>query len=128
MAQKTIAAVAVVVLLLTGCVKQDVVKEVEIQEVKVPFLYCPAPPRVSRPVLIINTLSPADLTDPGKVAQAYKASFIQIRGYAENLEQILQQYNETSEAYEDLRNQMKELHPDVDINELEREAVKPPAE
>ena len=122
---KTIASLCLAAFVLTGCGNQNV-KEIEIQEVKVPFLYCPAPPRVERPSLIINTLSPSDLTDPGKVAQAYKASFIQIRGYTQNLEEILEQYNETSKAYEDLRKQMKELYPDTDLQELERDAVKLP--
>ena len=128
MAWKITIALAAV-FLLAGCgATTQTVKEVEIQEVKVPFLYCPAPPRVSRPILVIDTLTPADRADPGKVAQAYKASFIQLRGYAVNLEQILAQYNETSSAYEDLRKQMKELYPDTDLNELEREAVKQPTE
>ena len=123
-----IATVLAAVLLLAGCNGNQNVRDIDIQEVKVPFLYCPPPPRVQRPTLVIEQLSPADQTDPGKVAQAYKASFIQLRGYTENLEQILQQYNATSSEFEDLRKQMRELYPDADIEQLEREAVPPPTQ
>ena len=127
MATKTIAVIAAA-LLLAGCNGGQNVRDIEVQEVKVPFLYCPAPPRVQRPVLVIESLSPADRADPGKVAQAYKASFIQLRGYTENLEQILKQYDATSQEFDDLRNQMREMYPEADIEQLEREAGKPASE
>lgn len=118
-----LASIFCVALLLSAC-GGNPVKDVDVQQVKVPFLYCPAPPRVQRPVLVIDQLSPADQTDPGKVAQAYKASFIQLRGYVENLEQILRQYDSTSQEFEDLRKQVRELYPELPIEQLEKEATR----
>lgn len=76
-------------LILTGCpgnVKTEVV------EVKIPVSSCPAPKEVLRPTLPIDSLSTTDAADPGKVAQAYKATVRALIGYAQELEQILEGY------------------------------------
>lgn len=61
--------------------------------VKVPVPTAPpAPPIVSRPALAIDTLTPADAKNYGKVAKAYKASIVSLEGYSQQLEIILDSY------------------------------------
>lgn len=103
MARKTFVALILSTLFLVGCGGQEIRLKNEVQEVFVPMLYCPAPPGLERPVLPIHTMTPEQAADPGYVAKAYKASMVLLQGYAHELEQALDSYNEANAAYDELR-------------------------
>lgn len=93
---------------LTACMPGTVKLRTEVQQVYVPLLYCPAPPAVERPALPIYELQAEDAEDPGKVVVHYKATVKVLEGYVTELEAILLQYDQSNEAYEDLRNKFEE--------------------
>ena len=96
-------------LLLYGCAGQTI--KTEAQETYVPILFCPAPPVIGRPELPIHQMSPTQINSSGEIVKHYKASVIVLQGYAVELEKALKQYENTNEAYDDLR---KELINDIE--------------
>ncbi len=99
------ALLLVAILILPGCSlfgeKIRIVNEPI--EVKVPLLYCPAPPEFNRPDLQINQLTDAQKLSDGELVKAYAASMLQLLGYTKELENIVQSYDETNAAYEEVR-------------------------
>ena len=75
-------------LLLSACVSERVI--VETKEVKVPSLYCPAPPEVPKPTLAVQTIGRDD--DIGTVSVKYAATVRALRDYAKQLEQVVDLY------------------------------------
>jgi len=104
---KTITSM-LLVLLLVGCAGKQVRLKTEVQEKHIPVLYCPAPPKVVRPELAIDKLTPEMMKNPGEVVKHYKATIIQLQGLTVELETILKQYDENNEAYDELERQFKE--------------------
>lgn len=100
---RTAIAVILASALLVGCGGTEIRLKNEVQEVFVPMLYCPAPPGIERPSLPIHTMTAEQAADPGYVAKAYKASMVLLQGYAHELEQALDSYNEANAAYDELR-------------------------
>lgn len=76
--------------LLVGCVKPAIVYK----DVAYPVYVVPAPPVVTRPVLIIDTLTPDEAKDPGTVLRAQRATSEQKNGYIAQLELIVSKYSE----------------------------------
>lgn len=76
------------VLLLSACATERVI--VETKEVKVPALYCPAPPEVQKPQLAVQTIGPDD--DIGTVAVKYAATVRALSDYAKQLERVVDLY------------------------------------
>lgn len=91
--------------LLVGCAAfgDRVRVTTDTRDVSVPLLYCPAPLTPIRPILPIHTLTPAQLQSDGEIAKAYTASVLILLGYTAELEQILESYDVTSKAYDEIR-------------------------
>lgn len=79
-------------LLLTGCTLFPT------KEIYVPVVSCPAPVEVAYP----NMNATPDLPD-GEFAKALHADFIAIKGYANSLKQIVDQYKVLSEIKAELK-------------------------
>lgn len=107
MVRKTLAIGSL--LFLTAC--GSLPTKTEIQYVDRPILFCPAPPVTERPILLIDQLTDEDKKDPGKVAQIYKAAIKQLTNHVEELELIIDRYDETSKQYDDLRRIVDERFP-----------------
>ena len=78
----------------------------EYVKVSYPIMICPAPPEVKKPDLYINKLTQADSKDYGKVAQYYDITLQQLTSYIDQLEMVIDQYNKTSEAYQQMENEV----------------------
>lgn len=93
---------ATMISLLTGCgtlIKKDSPEPVQIQRVpQIIAAECPAPKDVTRPTLLINLLSDEDKMDAGKIAQAYKATILQLQRYSAELETMLDAYRRPQPA------------------------------
>lgn len=95
--------------LVSGCAQLGIKDpDLVVQESLVPILYCPAPPKIERPALPIETLTDVDNQNPGLVAKKYKATIKALQGYSVELEEILKSYDESAAAYEELRKRFKE--------------------
>jgi hypothetical protein len=75
---------------LIGCTNQP--PKIVYKTVDVPVQYTPAPPSVTRPVLDITTLTPAQKADIGQLGQAYVITAKQLMQYSCLLEKIYDQY------------------------------------
>jgi len=93
-------------LTLSGCIWNNV--KTNVQEVKVPILYCPAPTHHLRPELPIQHMTPKQLASDGEVVKRYKATVVVLLGYASILEQELDKYNDTSASYKQMKNDVLE--------------------
>lgn len=109
---KRLISIALASVIISGCANPLKVKG-EIQEVKVPLLYCPAPAtfNLKRPILAIHQLSDQDLRSEGKVSQAYAADILQLIGYTKQLEQVLEYYDDANVAYEELEQRLRNSAP-----------------
>lgn len=103
-----IITIILLLFVLVGCGTKPIRIKTEIQESYVPILYCPAPPEIKRPVLAIDLMTEEQLNDPGELVKHYKATIIQLQGYITELETIRDSYDESNEAYDELRKQFKE--------------------
>jgi hypothetical protein len=111
--EKMITVMAIILMsvaLLTGCAG---FKQTEFVEVSKPVLACPPPPGLNRPSLAIEHLTPEDRANYGKVAQAYKATVLQLRHYAEEMEYILDAYQGISKDYDEVRRMLDPTLPTV---------------
>lgn len=80
-------------LLVSGCATTQTGGRTEL--ITVPHVVqveCPTPREVTRPSLAIDQLSVDDAKDAGKIVQAYKATVLQLQGYALELETIIDGY------------------------------------
>lgn len=93
--------IAFAVLTLSGCGAMQ--PKTEYVEISKPILACPPPPGIHRPTLAINSLTPADKKNYGKVAKAYKATVFQLQRYAEELEMVVDGYKEVSKNYNEAK-------------------------
>ena len=95
--------IAISILLLTGCATSNRVRIAnETQIVKVPLLYCPAPPITARPNLPIHRIG-VQTGSEGELVKAYVATVKDLQGYILELEAIVESYDDTNEAYDELR-------------------------
>lgn len=114
---KKLFYILIVSLMLVGCNSPPKV-ETEIQEVKTPILYCPAPPEINRPALPISDLTEEQKQDHDAVVKHYRASIEVLIGYAKRLEKVVNQYNKNNKSYDDLLDQLeKDFGERIDIKE-----------
>lgn len=110
--------------LLSGCAFDSIHTKpdtrVEVVTVEKPLLYCPAPPKIPYPTLMIRGLVPGDEVDPGRVVQFYKATVKQMEGEIRARDLIINAYDQISKKSPDL----KPVEVDVMFEELTNE-VKP---
>lgn len=95
-------------ILLVACGTTPVKLRTEVQEVYKPVLYCPAPnwQELDRPTLLIDEVT-QDMP-AGEVVKRYKGTIIQLQGYSDRLRRTLEQYDSTSDAYEELKREFEE--------------------
>lgn len=112
-----IIIILVIPFLFTGCASPEPRIKTETQEVKVPLLYCPAPPEYHRPALPIDSINKDDYKSKqayqNAVVKAYRASIEVLIGYAKKLEKGLNQYKENNQSYDDLK---KKLENDFNLD------------
>ena len=77
--------------------------------VEVPIPYCPAPPVIPKHEFLVDQLQPGDISDPGKVGQAYKADMTYLREIQRIYDMILNQYSNTSQSFEEVQKRIREL-------------------
>lgn len=107
-------------LALTGCASKVVVQK-EIVTVDRPVPFVPPPPQVPKIDSQVEKLTDADIADPGKVVQAYKYDITALRGLVAIYQSILQQYAASSQNFDQVNLQIKQLFDQ--INKVEQEAV-----
>jgi hypothetical protein len=116
---KTLLASLLIILGLVGC-NPTVVREPITVEVPIP--YCPPPPSVPHHEFLVDKLQPADVADPGKVGQAYKADMVYLREVQRIYDMILEQYGKTSQSFEETQKRIRDLVTNM------KAAGKPPTE
>ena len=99
------AIILLLALSLVACGVAPVKLRTEVQEVYKPILHCPAPDwnELVRPELALEGLT-SDMP-AGEVVKRYKATVRQLQDYANRLEEALERYDATNDAYEELREQ-----------------------
>lgn len=100
------ALIIIAAIALTGC--ETVKLRTETVEVVRPVLYCPAPDyeALDRPAsLAIDDITPT--MPAGEIAIRYKATVLQLQGYVQRLERTLDQYEDTSGALDELRQELE---------------------
>lgn len=98
--------------LLLGCTTPQTPK-VEIVTVDKPIPIIPKPPKVPSFISRVDQLTLADLSDPGKVGQAYKYDTMQLRQLLKIHEQILIQYEQSSDSFDDLKSEIDKMYSDI---------------
>lgn len=93
--------IPILAIVLSGCETFKV--KTETQEVKVPVLYCPAPPTIVRPTLPIQLITEEQKKSPGELVKHWKASTIRLMDYSMELEKALNQYNSINISYEEMK-------------------------
>jgi hypothetical protein len=112
-----VIVVVALVLLTSGCATlcdgycEKLPPVVKTVKVKVPVLQCPTNHRSivreERPVLAIESLTPLDINDPGKVAKAYKITIKQLQKYTTSLEDGFDAYRSMCVTAEGKVNEIK---------------------
>lgn len=80
-----------IILGLVAC-KDNTVKPTNYVPVKQVVYKTPAPPKVDRPILYINTITARQTSDIGLLSQAYLITAVQLKEYACELETIVNEY------------------------------------
>lgn len=93
--------ILIIILLLVGCTNQPIRVKTETQQVKVPILYCPAPPIIEKPLLPIHQMNEQQKNNQGEVAKHYAATIKMLFGYIKQLELALQLYDQANKDYDD---------------------------
>jgi hypothetical protein len=104
MVKKLVTLVAVLV--LAGCASNPnkINITTDVKPIAVPIIYSPSPPTVTRPDLPHSTITAAD--SDGEVAKKYAASVEALIGYAEQLEDVMKQYQNIHDSYGTLATQV----------------------
>lgn len=101
-----------ILLALVGCATTGE-SVVTVKPEAVPLLICPPSPVILPPHLMIQDLTDADRQNPDKIAKAWKGSVIQLKAYADELQKVIDQYNQISQQYTDLRKQLLQKYPEL---------------
>lgn len=97
------------IIFLSACSPIKPTPQIQIVTKNVPVLYCPLPPTIPDPVLDITYLIESDIdNNPGKVAEAYITSILQLKSVAQQREYVLEAYRK-----------MKSYPPNIDPIEAE---------
>jgi len=86
------------VLLLSGCGLFKT-KPVQVVYVDRAVPSCPAPPDVPKCLYLVDSLTPADKSNPGKVGLAYKSDMTCLRTTTLWYQQIVAEYNKTNQDF-----------------------------
>lgn len=98
-------------LLLSGCVHTIVKTEVVPVDKPIPFV--PKPPEVPKFKSQVDLLTDADVSDPGKVGQAYKYDMTALRQLIKIYEQILLQYSESSQNFDQINAEIDKIYSTI---------------
>jgi len=104
-------SIAACALMLVGC--GTTITEVRTVEVPKPIPFCPAPPAVSSVPpngFLVDKLTDDDIKDPGKIAQSYKYDMLFLREMISVYQQIIDQYQSTSQDFEKTNQLINELY------------------
>lgn len=93
--------IPLLLILLSGCDTFRI--KTETQEVKVPVLYCPAPPAIVRPDLPIQLMTEEQKNSAGELVKHWKATTVTLLGYSMELEKALDQYNSINISYDEMK-------------------------
>lgn len=111
--KKLLLAVAIA-LTMSGCAfDQKVVIQKELVPVDKPVPFIPKPPPVPKFVSQVDLLKAEDITDPGKIAVAYKYDMTQLRALINIYQLILQQYNLSSSDFDSINVEIEKLYSQV---------------
>lgn len=77
-------------------------------EVKVPLLYCPAPPKIVKPELPILQMTDEQAAIDGEIAKHYKATIRVLIQYAKDQKMALDEYENISSSYDKLKKEIVE--------------------
>lgn len=109
----------IICLALAGCGSQVVIKK-EVVTVDRPVAFVPVPPFVPKFDSQVDKLTDADITDPGKIGQAYKYDMFALRSLNKIYESILDQYKKSSQDFDKINEQVKQLVSDINTAEASR--------
>ena len=98
-----ITPILIMMLAVSGCTTTSITTKTI--PVAVPILYSPVPPVVVRPTLPIDTIT--EVTPAGNVVKDYAASIQVLLGYSQELEYIVKQYKDISDAYAELKTKVE---------------------
>ena len=98
----------ILLLFIVGCATNEPIATKTI-EVKVPILYCPAPPIIERPTLSIHKMTEEQKLIDGEVAKHWKATAIELMGYSKELEIGLGTYLNINMSYDELKREMESV-------------------
>ena len=87
-------SICLLALMLVSCATQPT-KTVYVDK-NIPVYIVPAPPKVEKPILIINSLTDAQKNNIGELTKAYAISLKQTMQYACKLKNIVDKYTELS--------------------------------
>jgi type IV pilus biogenesis protein CpaD/CtpE len=87
--------ITITIALLSACAVAPPAKIVY-QEVKIPIIVVPAPPKFERPVLEIDKLSDLQKEDEGQLAKAYVITIKQLEDYSDRQQQSIDKYDDLS--------------------------------
>lgn len=93
--------IALALVAITGCA--TTVPSVKTVTVNRPVPYVPTPPNVPVCTNYIDTLTQADIKDPGKVVQAYKLDMSCYRANDVTFRKIIEEYRRVSENNADVK-------------------------
>jgi len=94
-----LATTIAILLLLTGCPKEQLVKTVYVEK-KVPVNAVPAPPNIPVPTYEVSKLTPAERNDLGTFVKAVTTDNKTKDGYIEILELVINKYKELAKSAE----------------------------
>jgi hypothetical protein len=82
-------------LILVGCQTTPTPNTVY-KDVKIPSYIVPKPPKIERPQLAIETITPEQQKEQGELVKAYTLTIKQLEQYVVGLEKIITRYDEVS--------------------------------
>jgi hypothetical protein len=100
---------------LVGCGTQ----QIKLVPVDKPIPMCPKPPEVRTYPLLVDELLDSDITDPGKVGQAYKHDVMILRKQNEIYRLILKEYEKTSQNFDAVKAEIDNAYKQIDTKTTE---------
>ena len=105
--------IAVALAVLPGCSTVTQPAKVETITVDKPIAYIPKPPVVPEFNSMVDKLTPADASDPGKVGQAYKYDTATLRALLSVYRSIVDQYRNSSYNFDNVQKEIDKLNQSV---------------
>ena len=120
-----LVAIVAILLLSTGCVKDQLIKTVYVEK-KVPVNAVPAPPEIPKPIYEVSKLTPAERNDLGTFVKAVTTDSKAKDGYIEILETVINKYKELAKDAEVQVEPVKLPEANVVVGEPETVRSGPP--